>query len=91
MLDEFLETDSLATAKRVLSDLGLTPVSAAAVLPDIWIPGDARVASLETWKRRCEQFASGDADDETFQVTGFIEQQAVAVDGMAQPLIAIAL
>jgi hypothetical protein len=46
------------TAKRVLSDLGLTPVSAAAVLPDVWIPGDARVASLETWRRRCEQFAT---------------------------------
>ena len=58
MLDEFLKTDSIASAKRVLSDLGLTPVSAAAVLPDIWIPGDARVASLETWKRRCEQFAT---------------------------------
>ena len=58
LLDEFLKTDTLAAAQRVLIDLGLTPVSAAAVLPDIWIPGDARTASLDTWKRRCDQFAT---------------------------------
>jgi sugar phosphate isomerase/epimerase len=58
LLDEFLKTDTIAAAKRVITDLGLTPVSAAAVLPDIWIPGDARPASLETWKRRCEQFST---------------------------------
>jgi sugar phosphate isomerase/epimerase len=58
MLDEFLKADTIAAAKRVLTDLGLTPVSSAAVLPDIWIPGDARVASLDTWKKRCEQFAT---------------------------------
>ena len=58
LLDAFLENDTLPAAGRVLTDLGLTPVSAAAALPDIWIPGPARVASLETWRRRCEQFAS---------------------------------
>jgi len=58
MLDEFLTTDSLVAAKRVLGDLGLTPVSAAAVLPDVWIPGPERRASLETWRKRSEQFAS---------------------------------
>lgn len=58
MLDEFLKTDTIAAATRVVTDLGLTPVSSAAVLPDIWIPGDARAASLDTWKRRCEQFAT---------------------------------
>jgi sugar phosphate isomerase/epimerase len=58
MLDDFLKTDSLAAAKRVVTDLGLTPVSSAAVLPDIWIPGPARAASLETWKKRCEQFST---------------------------------
>tara|TARA_B100001971_G_scaffold135684_2_gene125329 strand:- start:1135 stop:1800 length:666 start_codon:yes stop_codon:yes gene_type:complete len=41
-----------------MGDLGLTPVSAAAVLPDLWIPGPARAASLEAWRRRCDQFAS---------------------------------
>src|SRR5215831_15374018 len=58
LLDDFLKTDNLAAAKRVVTDLGLTPVSSAAVLPDIWIPGPARAASLETWKRRCEQFST---------------------------------
>ncbi|HEY5622805.1 MAG TPA: sugar phosphate isomerase/epimerase [Gammaproteobacteria bacterium] len=56
LLDAFLENDALAAAARVLSDSGLTPVSAAAVLPDIWIPGPDRAASLETWRRRCDQF-----------------------------------
>ena len=58
LLEAFLENDTLPAAGRVLTDLGLTPVSAAAALPDIWIPGPARAASLETWRRRCEQFAS---------------------------------
>jgi sugar phosphate isomerase/epimerase len=56
LLDRFLETDTLQGARQLLSDLGLTPVSAAATLQDIWIPGPARVQSLETWRRRCEQF-----------------------------------
>ena len=58
LLEAFLENDTLSAAGRVLTDLGLTPVSAVAGLPDIWVPGPARVASLETWRRRCEQFAS---------------------------------
>ena len=58
MLDGFLENDTLAGAKSLLDDLGLTPVCGAAVMQDIWIPGPAHAASLETWRRRCEQFAS---------------------------------
>src|SRR5690606_36230084 len=58
LLDEFLENDTLDGARRLLADLGLTPVSAAAVLPDVWIPGTEREASLETWRKRCEQFAA---------------------------------
>ena len=58
MLDDFLKTDNLASAKKVVTDLGLTPVSSAAVLQDLWIPGPARAASLETWKKRCEQFST---------------------------------
>ncbi len=57
MLDGFLATDTLPAARRLLDDLGLEPVSAAAVLPDMWIPGPDRAASLETWRLRCEQFA----------------------------------
>jgi len=58
LLDRFLETDTLGGARQLLTDLGLTPVSAAAALQDIWIPGPARAQSLETWRRRCEQFAA---------------------------------
>lgn len=56
LLDEFLANDTLSAARRVMTDSGLTPVSAAAVLPDIWIPGPERQASLETWRRRCDQY-----------------------------------
>jgi len=56
LLIAFLENDTLQTAGRILSDSGLTPVSAAAVLPDLWIPGPERAQSLETWRLRCEQY-----------------------------------
>jgi 2-keto-myo-inositol isomerase len=58
MLDEFLKTDELAAARRVVTDLGLTPVSCASVLPDFWIPSPNRAAALETWKKRCDQFST---------------------------------
>ena len=58
LLEDFLESDTLPAARRVLTNGGLTPVSAGAVLPDIWIPGPARAASLETWRKRCDQFSS---------------------------------
>jgi sugar phosphate isomerase/epimerase len=56
-LDDWLKTESLPAAKRLIGDLGLTPVSSAAVIGDVWIPGPQRAQGLETWKRRCEQFA----------------------------------
>ena len=58
LLDRFLDRDTLAAAGRLLGDLGLTPVSAVAGLPDIWIPGPDRTESLETWRRRCDQYAT---------------------------------
>ena len=57
VLDGFLENDTLAAAKSVMTDLGLTPVSGAAVMQDLWIPGPARATSLERWRQRCDQFA----------------------------------
>ena len=56
-LAAFLETDTLAAARRLLGDLGLTPVSAAIGLPDLWLPGPARADSLEAWRRGCERMA----------------------------------
>ena len=58
MLDDFLKTDTLSAARSLVKDLGLTVVSCAAVQPDLWIPGATRMPSLETWKQKCEQFAS---------------------------------
>jgi sugar phosphate isomerase/epimerase len=58
LVDEFLTGDTLAAAGRVLSDNGLTPVSAAAGTPGIFEPNPSRAAALDVLKRRCEMFAS---------------------------------
>ena len=53
LLDEFLKTDSLAAAKRVMTDLGLTPVSCACGVQGLWEPNPNHAAGLEDLKRRC--------------------------------------
>ena len=58
LLDEFLKTDSLAAARRVLTDLGLTPVSCACGVPGLWEPNPNHAAALENLKRRCEMFGT---------------------------------
>src|ERR1700719_5215911 len=58
LLDEFLKTDDLAAARRVLTDLGLTPVSCACGVGGLWEPNPNRAASLESLKKRCEMFAA---------------------------------
>src|SRR2546425_7146029 len=45
LLDGFLKTDSLAAARRVLTDLGLTPVSGACGLGGLWEPNPNRAAA----------------------------------------------
>jgi 2-keto-myo-inositol isomerase len=57
LLDEFLKTDSLAAAKRVLTDNGLTPVSASCGVNGLWEPSPDRPALLDSLKKRFEQFA----------------------------------
>lgn len=57
LVDEFVKTDSLAAAKRVLTDNGLTPVSAACGAGGIFEPNPKRAEALENLKRRCEMFA----------------------------------
>jgi 2-keto-myo-inositol isomerase len=57
-LDEFLKTDSLAAARRVLTDLGLTPVSCACGVQGLWEPNPNRAAALEGFKKRCEMFGA---------------------------------
>ncbi|MFM2124888.1 MAG: hypothetical protein RL328_1339 [Acidobacteriota bacterium] len=57
-LDEWLKAgETTATAKKLIGDLGLTPVSSAAVIGNLWLPGAQHAAALETWKKRCEQFS----------------------------------
>ena len=57
LLDEFLKTDSLPAARRVLTDLGLTPVSCACGVGGLWEPNTNHAAALEDLKKRCEMFA----------------------------------
>ena len=57
LVEEFLKTDSLAGARRVLADLGLAPVSAALSVTGLWEPNPHRAASLEDLKKRCAMFA----------------------------------
>jgi 2-keto-myo-inositol isomerase len=58
MLDEFLKTETIAVAGRLISDLGLTPVSAACGVAGLWEPNPNRAAALDSFKKRCEMFAS---------------------------------
>lgn len=58
LLDGFLKTDSLQAARRVLTDLGLTPVCCACGVFGLWEPNPKRAAALEDFKRRCEMFAT---------------------------------
>ena len=58
LLDEFLKTDSLAAARRVVTDLGLTPVSSACGVFGLWEPNPKRAAALDGFRKRCEMFAS---------------------------------
>jgi sugar phosphate isomerase/epimerase len=58
LIDGFLKTDSLAAARRVLTNLGLTPVSGACGVGGLWEPNPNRAAALENFKKRCEMFAA---------------------------------
>src|SRR5579872_5007627 len=50
LLDEFLKTESLASAKRVFTDLGQTPVHGSTGVTGLWEPNPNRAASLEDLK-----------------------------------------
>jgi len=58
LLDDFLKTDSLAAARAVLTDNGLTPVSCACGVNGLWEPNPNHAAALERLKKRCEQLAT---------------------------------
>src|SRR5215813_12982136 len=58
LLDDFLKTDTLAAARRVLTDLGLTPVSCACGVQNLWEPNPNHAQAIENLKRRCEMLAT---------------------------------
>jgi len=56
-LDEFLKTGTMADAKRVLADNGLTVVCGAIGVMGLWEPTREFGQNLEAFRRRCAQFA----------------------------------
>ena len=56
-VDNFLKTDSLAAAKRVLTDNGLTAVSAACGVGGLWEPTPNHATALDNLKKRCEMLS----------------------------------
>jgi sugar phosphate isomerase/epimerase len=58
LLDAFLQNDTLPAARRVLADLGLTPVSAACGVGGLIEPNPNRATSLDNLKKRCEMFGA---------------------------------
>jgi 2-keto-myo-inositol isomerase len=58
LLDDFLKTDSLPAARRVITDLGLTAVHGATGVTGLWEPNPNRRESLENLKKRCEMFSA---------------------------------
>jgi 2-keto-myo-inositol isomerase len=57
LLDDYLKTDTLASAKRILTDNGLRIVSGAAGVTGLWEPNPNFAVNLAAFQRRCEQFA----------------------------------
>jgi sugar phosphate isomerase/epimerase len=57
LLDDFLKTESLAAARRVMTDQGLTPVSSACEVAALWEPNAGHAGALDNLKKRCEMFA----------------------------------
>lgn len=57
LLDEFLRHETLAAAKRVLTDNGLTVVCGAIGTTGLWEPNSKFAENLDSFRQRCEQFA----------------------------------
>jgi 2-keto-myo-inositol isomerase len=57
LLDDYLKADSLASAKRILTDNDLKIVSGAIGVTGLWEPNPNFAKNLDTFRQRCEQFA----------------------------------
>lgn len=58
VLDAFVKAESVAAARQVLADNGLTPVSASCGAGGLLEPNPNRAASLEALKAQCETLAT---------------------------------
>ena len=57
-VDDFLKTDTLEGARKVLADNGLTPVHAAVGVNGLLEPNPNHAAAIDSLKKRLEMFAS---------------------------------
>jgi len=58
LLDDFLKTDTLGSARRVLTDNGMTAVSSSCGVTALIEPNPGRATALDNFKRRCEQLVA---------------------------------
>jgi len=58
LLDDFLKTEAVETARRVLSDLGLRAVQGATGVTGLFEPNPDRSGSLDQLKKRCATYAA---------------------------------
>jgi len=58
LVNEFLDTDTLDGARKVLTDNGLTPVHGAVSVGGLLEPNPEHAAAVENLKRRLDMFAS---------------------------------
>lgn len=57
LIDAFLKSDTLAAARRLVGDLGLTAVSGACGVNGLIEPNPNRAAALDSFRQRCEMWA----------------------------------
>jgi len=57
LVDDFIKTDTLASARRILADNGLTPVHGAVGVSGLLEPNPDHAAAIESLKKRLEMFA----------------------------------
>lgn len=57
LLDQFLKTESVAAAKRLVGDLGMKIVCGASGVAGVVEPNPDRATSLEIFRRRCDTWA----------------------------------
>ena len=88
LVDTFLESNTVAAARRVLTDNGLTPVCGAAGLPDLWIPGPDRAESLQRWRRYCDIFSELGLDKTLMAMVRANTRQPVESEGDVYSLAA---